>query len=147
MINYFTEAEKTLRARGVLEQALVNLERRERRIIEHNQPTGYPSPDFSKPYAGTGTANDALSECLELAEVVREIAQTKATISEIDKILGQLEREEREILRLWYIERKSKEDIAAEIQYSSISSLYDLRNRAVADFALLYFGAGATGSI
>ena len=147
MINYFAEAEKTLRARGVLEQALVNLERRERRIIEHSSPTGYPSPDFSKPYTGTGEINDALSACLELAEVVREIEQTKTTISEIDDVLEQVTPEEREILRLWYIERKSKEEIAAEANYASLSSLYDLRNRAVAQFALLFFGAGAIASL
>ena len=47
-INYFEAAEKTLRARGSLEKAVVNLERRRERIISHGSPAGYPSPDLSK---------------------------------------------------------------------------------------------------
>ena len=49
-INYFEAAEKTLRARGSLEKAVVNLERRRERIISHSSPAGYPSPDLTKSY-------------------------------------------------------------------------------------------------
>lgn len=84
MINYFDAAEKTLRSRGVLETALENLERRRARIIAQSGPAGYPSPDFSKPYASVGAVNDALSACLELAEVAREIQRTEEAIAEID---------------------------------------------------------------
>lgn len=147
MINYFNEAEKTLRARGVLDVSLKNLERRKERIIARASPTGYPSPDFSKPYASTGAVNDTLAECLELAEVSREIGDTKATIQEIDDVLAQLRAEEREIIRLWYIERRSKEEIAGAVNYSSTRSVYDMRNSAVAEFALRYFGSGALASM
>lgn len=147
MINYFDAAEKTLRSRGVLETALENLERRRERIIAQSGPAGYPSPDFSKPYASVGAVNDALSACLELAEVTREIKRTEEAIGEIDRVIGQLEPEEREIIRLWYIERKSKEEIAGAVSYASTRSVYDLRNTAVARFALLYFGAAALPSV
>lgn len=147
MINYFAEAEKTLRARGYLETALENLTRRRERIIAESAPSGYPAPDFSKPYASTSAVNDALSACLELAEVEREVALTKRTISEVDTVLAQLEAEDARLLRLWYVERKSKDEITAEVCYSSSSTIYDLRNKAVAQFALLYFGAGSLTSI
>jgi len=147
MINYFAEAEKTLRARGYLESALGNLTRRRERIISESAPSGYPSPDFSKPYASTSAVNDALSACVELAEVEREVALTKKTIAEVDTVLGQLEEADARILRLWYIERKSKDEIAEEVVYTSASTIYDLRNKAVAQFALLYFGAGALASM
>lgn len=147
MINYFAAAEDTLRARGSLEAALKNLERRQERIIQHGGPTGYSSPDFSKPYASTSAVNDALTDCVELAEVAREIRVTKAKIQEIDDVLAQLTKEEREIIRLWYIERKSKDEIAQAVNYTSIPSIYDLRNKAVAQFAVLYFGAGALASV
>ena len=74
-----------------------------------------PSPDFSKPYSSVGAVNDALSACLELAEVAKEIQQTQETIGEIDQVIAQLEPEERDIIRLWYIERKSKEEIAGAV--------------------------------
>lgn len=147
MINYFAEAEKTLRARGYLDAALANLERRKERIISRGEPSDYPAPDFSKPYASTSSINDALADCLELAEVVREITATKEERDEIDRVLGQLDRDDREIVTLWYIERKSKEEIAAAVNYASATSVYDLRNKAVAQFALLFFGAGALGSM
>ncbi|MBR0063901.1 MAG: DUF1492 domain-containing protein [Oscillospiraceae bacterium] len=147
MINYFAEAEKTLRARGYLESALGNLTRRRERIISESAPSGYPSPDFSKPYASTSAVNDALSACVELAEVEREVALTKKTIAEVDTVLGQLEEADARLLRLWYIERKSKDEIAEEVVYTSASTIYDLRNKAVAQFALLYFGAGALASM
>ena len=50
MINYFEAAEKTLRARGLLETALGNLERKKERILRYGAPSEYPSADMSKPY-------------------------------------------------------------------------------------------------
>lgn len=147
MINYFTEAEKTLRARGYLDAALANLERRKDRIIRRGGPSEYTAPDFSKPYASTSSINDALSDCLELAEVMREIKETEEERDEIDRVLKQLADDDREIVTLWYIERKSKEEIAEAVNYASATSVYDLRNKAVAQFALLFFGAGALGSM
>ena len=47
MINYFEAAEKTLRARGLLETALGNLERKKERILRYGAPSEYPSADMS----------------------------------------------------------------------------------------------------
>ena len=134
MINYFEAAEKTLRARGLLETALGNLERKKERILRYGAPSEYPSADMSKPYTGAKSVNDALADCLELAEV-------------IDDVLAQMDEDDARILRLWYIERKSKDEITEAVCYSSTSSLYDLRNKALVRFALLYFGAGAMPSM
>ena len=92
MINYFEAAEKTLRARGLLETALGNLERKKERILRYGAPSEYPSADMSKPYTGA-------------------------------------------------------DEITEAVCYSSTSSLYDLRNKALVRFALLYFGAGAMPSM
>lgn len=147
MINYFAEAEKTLRARGYLDAALENLERRRERIVARGGPAGYPSPDFSKPYSSTSSVNDALADCLELSEVVREIEETREERDEIDAVIAQLDEGDREIVTLWYIQRKSKDEIAEAVNYSSPTTIYDLRNKAVAQFALLFFGAGALASM
>lgn len=147
MINYFDAAENTLRSRQTLETALKNLERRKERIIRRAAPSEYPAFDMSKPYTSTKDVNDALIECVELAEVIREIGATQDKITEIDSVLKQLDAADAELLRLWYMERRSKEDIAEQVNYSSRTSIYDLRNKAVAAFALLYFGAGAGAHI
>ena len=82
MINYFDAAENTLRSRSMLEKALKNLMRRQERIMRHNAPSGYPSLDTSKPYTSTKSVNDALTDCIEIAEVAREINRTKEKIDE-----------------------------------------------------------------
>lgn len=146
-INYFEAAEKTLRARGSLEKAVGNLERRRELIISRGGPSGYPSPDMTKSYTGVGDVNDALSACLELSEVEREIQRTREAIAETDAVISQLEPEERQIIRLWYIERRAREDICEAMNYASTASIYDARNRAVSHFAVLYFGAGALASV
>ena len=91
MINYFDAAENTLRSRSMLEKALKNLMRRQERIMRHNAPSGYPSLDTSKPYTSTKSVNDALTDCIEIAEVAREINCTKDKIDEIDSVLQQLD--------------------------------------------------------
>ena len=131
MINYFEAAEKTLRARGLLETALGNLERKKERILRYGAPSEYPSADMSKPYTGAKSVNDALADCLELAEVMREIQVTRDKVEEIDDVLEQMDEDDARILRLWYIERKSKDEITEAVCYSSTSSLYDLRNKAL----------------
>ena len=131
MINYFEAAEKTLRARGLLETALGNLERKKERILRYGAPSEYPSADMSKPYTGAKSVNDALADCLELAEVMREIQVTRDKVEEIDDVLAQMDEADARILRLWYIERKSKEEIAETVCYASPTSIYDQRNKAL----------------
>lgn len=118
MINYFEAAEKTLRARGLLETALGNLERKKERILRYGAPSEYPSADMSKPYTGAKSVNDALTDCLELAEVMREIQVTRDKVEEIDDVLAQMDEDDARILRLWYIERKSKDEIKEAVCYS-----------------------------
>ena len=146
MINYFKAAERTLSERGNLERALANLERRRGRIIAHAAPQGIQSTDYSKPYVSGGGANDALTDCLELAEIMREIADTREMIEEIDHVLAQLEPSDAALLRAWYIDHHTKEEIAEELNYSSTTTVYDLRNKAVSAFAILYYGAGSLAS-
>ena len=143
MINYFNAAENTLRSRSMLEKALKNLMRRQERIMRHNSPSGYPSLDTSKPYTSTKSVNDALTDCIEIAEVAREINRTKEKIDEIDSVLQQLDPQDAELLRLWYIERESKEENAAQVNCAARASIYDKRNMAGAGFAGRYFGADA----
>ena len=100
---------------------------------------------MSKPYTGAKSVNDALADCLELAEVMREIQVTRDKVEEIDDVLAQMDEDDARILWLWYIERKSKDEITEAV--CSTSSLYDLRNKALVRFALLYFGAGAMPSM
>ena len=145
MINYFKAAERLLAQRGNLEQALENLGRR--RELASTQAKAERDNIKPRPYASSGGINAHTSARLELAEITREIVATRSTIAEIDRVLAQLDDADAELLRAWYIEHESKEQIADELSYSSKTSIYDLRNKAVAAFAVLYYGAGALASI
>lgn len=147
MINYFKAAERTLSERGNFERALANLERRRGRIIQRAGPQGIQTTDYARPYVSGGGANDALADCLELAEINREITTTRETIAEIDHVLEQLEPSDAALLRAWYVEHRTKEEIAEELNYSSTTTVYDLRNKAVSAFAILYYGAGSLASV
>lgn len=141
MINYFEAAENSPRSRLARDGFRQSRAEKER-ILRYGAPSEYPSADMSKPYTGAKSVNDALVDCLELAEVMREIQITRDKVEEIDGVLAQMDESDARILRLWYIERKSKDEIAEAVCYASPTSIYDQRNKALVRFALLYFGAG-----
>lgn len=146
-MNYFKAAEQVLFSVQTLERALVNLQRREQRLIESGAPREPGAIDYSKPFTGSHFVSDTLNELLELSEVTRNIAETRAAIAEIYGIIEQMKDEHKKLVRLWYIEHKSKELVMEEMYIESLSTVYDLRNKAVAEFALLYYGASALRSI
>lgn len=146
-MNYFKEAEKVLSNRKNLDRSLLNLYRRKDRLVDSGVPPKLSALDPSKPYTNGGAVNDAMTDCLDLVEVQKEIAITKAKIDEIDDVIGQLQEDHKKVLRLWYIEIKSKEEMCDIMRFESRTSLYDIRNRAIGQFAILYFGAPALDAI
>ena len=146
MINYFQAAEKMLTSRGTLERSLENLNKRRTRLVKAGAPSELTALDISKPYVSVSNANNAITDCLALAEVNREIAKTEATISEIDEVIKQMAADDAELLTAWYIKRNTKEEIAEALNYQSTTTVYDLKNKAVSRFAVLYYGAGALAS-
>ena len=146
-MNYFKAAEQVLSSVPILERALNNLERRKERIMITNKPAEVGAIAPSKAYVNSSRAGDTLSELLELSECMANSAKTSAKLSEIRAILEQLPKDKARVLQAWYIEHLSKEKIADMMGYESITSVYNIRNMAVAEFALSYFGAGALDSI
>lgn len=146
-MNYFKAAEQVLSSVPVMERALDNLEKRKARIMLTNKPADVGAIDPSKSYVNAGQVRDTLAEMLELSECVGNIKKTSAKLSEIHAVLEQMPEEKARVLQAWYIEHRSKEKIADMMGYESITSVYNMRNMAVAEFALSYFGAGALESI
>ena len=146
-MNYFKEAEHVLSNRKNLEQSLLNLNHRKERLIDSGVPPQLNGLDPAKPYVTGGAVNDTMTDCLDLIEINKEIKITEAKIKEIDSVIGQLNDENKKILMLWYIGLESKEEICAVLHYESRSTLYDKRNRAIGEFAVLYYGAAALDAI
>lgn len=146
-MNYFKAAEQLLSSVPAMRRALENLERREKRLLSRGKPKDSGAIAYDKPFADMHYISDALGELLELSECERNITRTKAELYEIERVLRQLPEEQQKVLTLWYIEKCTKESIMEDLHISSMTSLYNLRNRAVAEFALHYYGASALPSI
>lgn len=146
-MNYFKAAEQVLGSVPMLKSALENLKKREQRLIEQGKPREHGAIDYSKQFTDSHFLNDTLNELLELSECSRNIAETQRTIKEIEGVIEQLSDEHKKVVVLWYIEKRSKESIAKSMYIESSTTIYNLRNKAVAEFALLYYGASALSSI
>lgn len=146
-MNYFKAAEQVLASVPVLEKAKENLKRREARLIESGAPRELGAIDYSKPFTDSHYVSDTLSELLELSECSKNIAYSQETLDYIYGIVEQLQDEYKKLVRLWYFEKKPKEAVMEDMSIDSLSTVYNLRNKAVAEFALLYYGASALASI
>lgn len=145
-MNYFKAAEQVLSSINTLERALENLENRRTRLIASGAPREPGAIDYSKPFTDSHYVSDTLNDLLELSECTQNIANTKKEIEYIEGIISQLSDEHQDIIKKWYINRSTKEDIAEELCIA-VTTVYNLRNKAVAEFALLYYGAAALSSI
>lgn len=146
-MNYFKAAEELLSSVPEMEWGLKNLIQREKRLLDQGKPREPGSMNFDKPFTSVKYVVDTLGEVLAVSQVAKNIENTRTDIAEIKNVLGQLSSEQQKILTLWYIEKRSKEAIMEILHISSIASLYNLRNRAVAVFALHYYGSSALPSI
>lgn len=146
-MNYFKAAEQLLSSVPTLEKALENPRKREQQLTEQGKPRELGAIDYSKPFTDSHFVNDTLNELLELSECSKNIIETQRKLAEIRSIIEQLSTEYKKVIVMWYIEKRSKEAIMEELYIESLTTAYSIRNRAVAEFALLYFGASAMPSI
>lgn len=146
-MNYFKAAEQVLSSVRTLEQSLENLEQRKNRLIASGAPREPAAIDYTKPFTGSNYVNNTLNDLLELSECSNNIAKTRSELNEIKGIVEQLPGEQKQLVELWYFNKYSKELVMEKMSIESLSTVYNLRNKAVAEFALLYYGAAALSSI
>ena len=142
-IDYFKAAESTLSNLPLLKKSVGILEKRLERLIQKGAPKEPGSMDFGKPYVSSHDVNNTLNDLLAISEAQREIASTKAEIREIQSALRELPEEQRKVVTLFYMNGMSAEKIAEEIYVESEKTVYNIRNKGVYNFALLYFGVSA----
>ena len=146
-MNYFKAAEQILSSVPTLERATENLKRRQQRLIDNGAPKGAGAINYDKPFTDTHYVNDTLSELLEISECSKNIAKNQEELAYIYRIVEQLQDEHKKLVRLWYFQKLPKEAVMEKMYIESLSTVYNLRNKAVAEFALLYYGASALPSV
>ena len=135
MIDYFKEAEKILTELPMLKASVENLQKRKTSL---SGIAAEPPPRTGKTHRAELTKSEEI--WLDYRQTEKQIGYTRIVIDHIEQTLQQLDAEERIVLIFWYVDHAPKEKILTELHYESLTSLYNIKNRAVRRFALLYYG-------
>lgn len=142
-LNYFKAAEQDISSLPTLQKSIAFLEKKRQRLVDSGKPSEPGAIDYSKPYTDSHFVNDTLNELLSVAECSAEIEETKEEIQHIEAILGELQEEHRKVLTMFYIDKMPADKIAEKIYVESDKTVYNIRNKALAQYALLSYGARA----
>jgi len=142
-LDYFKAAERDISSLPLLKKSIGIMKSRQERLIARGAPREPAGIDFDKPYSDSRSVNDTLGELLALAEIGREIRDTEEEIAEIEAVLADIPKELKTVIEYFYIRGMSAEKIAEKIFVESEKTVYNLRNKGVAMFAVLYYGASA----
>ncbi len=142
-LNYFKAAEQDIMSLPVLRKSLVFLDRKRQRLINKGAPSEIGAIDHTKPYSSSSFVNDALNEILGLSEISQEITDTEEEIQHIEAVLAELLDEQRKVLTMFYINNLPAERIAEAIFVESDKTVYNIRNKALMQYAVLSYGARA----
>lgn len=153
-MDYVHEAEKVLYHYRDLKYALKNLNEQIAIMIGQSAPAQAKGAEFEITGVKYGYHNDAVNVLFKLKVLTENKEKTAAEIKRVDDLLDALDKDPdceyySQVLRLWYIERKPKEEIAGLIGYSpnSRQSIYNIKDQAIRKFAIMYFGLGALKAI
>ena len=137
-MDHLRKAEEKLRSVHALRKRLkwykVDLDN----AIRRSGPKGIAPVDLSKPAVKSSAREDDYSSADLIASIQRKISETEDEIKMITSVVEDLEPEQKKIIKLWYFEKKSKEQIKRALYLSGASAIYKRRNAAVKAFADIF---------
>jgi hypothetical protein len=144
-MNYIREAENYLKHYRDLRYSLNQIEKEITKIKWSGAPREISAMNLDGMPSGSIQQDEMINIIFKLKCYTEMKENTLKQINEIDTILNTLEKEEgcesySKLLKLWYVDKKNKEDIAEELGYSSRQSIYTHRNKAIRKFAIRLFG-------
>lgn len=137
-MDHFKQAEEKLYNIPSLRSALEQYKRACNRIYRLCAPQGIAPVDYSKPHVQSSRPVDTLGDLDKLAHFGQRIAEIEESINEIMDVIEQLKPEQQKLIEMWYFERKTKEQIAEVLHYSSTATIYRRRKKALSDFVKIY---------
>lgn len=153
-MNYILEAEKYLWHYRDLKYSLEQLDREISKLKWSGAPEMPSAQELDGMPHGQAYQDDMMNIAFKLHMCMESREKTLQELSEIDQILADISAEKGcevygKVLRMWYIEKKSKEEIAETLNYSQNSrqSIYDIRGKAIRKFAIRKFGLEALKAI
>lgn len=147
-MNYIKESEEILKNHRKLNTSLNNLYHRRDKIVKSGFPRELMGNSYENPnIQHTAYSDSTINEVCEIMEINAQIEETKEEMQLVNDILEQIKVEDdvlEKFIRLKYITdyKRSMREIASKLNYSENSNhtIYDIRNRALKEFAILYFG-------
>ncbi|OPY59159.1 MAG: hypothetical protein A4E55_00376 [Pelotomaculum sp. PtaU1.Bin035] len=146
-MNYVKEAESKLYYYHTLQQSIEEADRQIARLVARAGPKNLSAMVLDGSGVRGGAVDETVNILFEIQELQDSREKTRVALAEIDELLKKVSQEPGcekygPILRKWYIEKKTKETIAEEMEYS-VPTIYSLRNAAIRKFAVLLFGIKA----
>lgn len=146
-MNYIKEAEKYLRHYRDLQHSIDYMNKKISKLTWEGLPDGYKKNiTIDDMPHGSKFKDEMYNIAFELKTFQRMKEETEKELKEMDSILNKLAKEDsnyEKVLRYWYIEKKPKEEIAELIHYSSRTTIYEIKGKAIRKFAVMIFGLDA----
>jgi hypothetical protein len=146
-MDYIRKSEKVLKTYRRLKYSIRTLEKRKQRIIS----MGGPSENITSSLEitgipGTGSTMPAEQLISELYSIEQALKATRAEMGIVDDVLRTISKEGvwwyGHLLRDWYIYKKTKKEIEKKY-HTSERNAYNMRNQALQEFAVAYYGIPA----
>jgi hypothetical protein len=146
-LNYIREAENYLYYYRDMKKSLDQLEKQINKLISKAGPHDLKAMTFDQTGIRHSQQDEAINILFQLQKLIENREKTEEKLKKIDELLDSISQDEGcelygTVLRKWYIERIPKEEIAEEIGYSSRTSIYTIRARAIRKLAVRLFGIG-----
>lgn len=151
-MNCIREAENYLRYYRELHQSIEHADYMISKLKWQTAPKGMSAVSMDVTGVRAGKPCNTLNQMYQL-QMWQEMKQrTLVEIEKIDKVLESISQESgceryKDILFMWYVEKKCKENIADEVGYSHRQSVYEIRNKAIKKFSVALFGVVALVAI
>jgi hypothetical protein len=148
-MNYIKESEEILKNYRKLNSSLNYLQNRKNKIVKKGFPRDVAGIQYDKPaIQHQDYSESTINQMCEIMEINSQIEETQSEMELVSDILKEIKKEDEllyKFIQLKYITdyKKSMKEIAVLLNYSENSNhtIYDIKNRAVKEFSILYFGA------
>ena len=144
-MNCIREAENYLRYYRELHQSVKHADYMISKLVNQTAPDDMSAVSIDATGIRAGKPYNTLNQMYQL-QMWQEMKER--TLIEIEKVDNMLEvisqgpgcERYKDILFMWFVEKKSKEDMAEEIGYSHRQSVYELKDKAIKKFTVALFG-------
>lgn len=153
-MNYIREAEKYLWHYRDLERSLSQICEEITRLKYVYCPDDYPKSTISDgmPDSPYPHEHDLMDVAFKLKIYLESKEKTEKEMKDIERILDEISQEPGcenfgRVLKMWYIDKLPKEEIAEILGYSSRQTIYNIKSAAIKKFAISLFGLDALKAV